>query len=507
MDTVLDYQLITDNKINNNVKFKHFMLFGNEASNIINMNHTDLITVYIQSLENMLNTYKYDDILYIITEYKEDCLKKEYLLYILALCCSIRIRTNECKDFREDCFKITLDICKHSYDLFTFVDLYEKIHKKKYNSTGWHSSMKTMISKWYNNKTIYELISEITNNNVYNNWSHKDIIKLAHVKIKDNDKNKLIKYIVQDFKSIDKNLFTYLYAYQHLKYIKTENEVIQYILDYNFTRDQIPSYWLNNHSIWRTLLNNMSTITLLKNLNKMTLIGLFYNNPDIINIVLHKLNESNDINPFQYLITLKLYKLLNKQMIPTILNTLDNLLQKSIINNNYNLYQKKILIGVDISYNMLNTTVNGIKYLSCIELSCLLSIIFTYINKNTNIIKITDTFSDVNLDIINSFNVNLQKLIYPPIINNVSNKDVGDSNVSDSNVSDVNYDYIIIMTNKDITHDSIKLFINSFHSKNTKFIIIHPGSNYEMNYEMNYLTIYGCNENIMDIINRKLIEN
>jgi len=180
---------IESNTKNHVDRLKHFILVDMDMSN------DNLLEQNITSLDILLLDYKHDDILDIITDFKN--YPTYHLLYVLAICCSIRLDNDVLdykKDFREDCFKLVVDICKTSFDLFNFVELYEGVNKKKYNSTGWNSGMKKMISKWYNSKTPYEIIHDIKK---HDKWSHKDVIRLAHVKAANKNINILLRYLVK----------------------------------------------------------------------------------------------------------------------------------------------------------------------------------------------------------------------------------------------------------------------------------------------------------------------
>jgi hypothetical protein len=201
-----------NDKVNNLVQLKKFIILGMESSD--NNMLLDNLTI----LDELLYDYKYDDILEIIIDFKN--YPSYHLLYVLATCCSIRLHNDILdygKDFRDDCFKLVLDICKTSFDLFNFVELYESINKQKYNSTGWNSSMKKMISKWYNTKNPRDIIHDIKIHDKLNQkrnskWNHKDIITLAHVKARNEDINILLKYLVKGYNALDKQE---LYILEH----------------------------------------------------------------------------------------------------------------------------------------------------------------------------------------------------------------------------------------------------------------------------------------------------
>jgi hypothetical protein len=87
------------------------MFLGSE-NNSLYINKNDLTKENLICLENLLVQERYDDILNVIIEYKDRSFKKDYLLYVLARCCSIKLpqETSEWgpdnipKDFKADCF-------------------------------------------------------------------------------------------------------------------------------------------------------------------------------------------------------------------------------------------------------------------------------------------------------------------------------------------------------------------------------------------------------------------
>lgn len=98
-------------KLDDLARLKRFMFLGSE-NNSLYINKNDLTKENLVCLENLLVQERYDDILNVIIEYKDRSFKKDYLLYVLARCCSIKlpqetsdwVPDNIPKDFKADCF-------------------------------------------------------------------------------------------------------------------------------------------------------------------------------------------------------------------------------------------------------------------------------------------------------------------------------------------------------------------------------------------------------------------
>lgn len=206
-------------KLSDIERLKRFIFLGSDNGSMY-MNKDTLTLENILCLENLLEDCKYDDILEVINTYKHNTFKKDYLIYVLARCCSIHLDDDPLfwkKDFRTDCFKIVLDVCHIPSYLFMFINFYEKINQRLYNSTGWNSQLKNMISQWYLLKTSQELMYHVTKYPSRYSWSHKDILKLAHIKPKDDITNDIFKYILYNNLDRSKSYLEYLEAYEKLK--------------------------------------------------------------------------------------------------------------------------------------------------------------------------------------------------------------------------------------------------------------------------------------------------
>jgi hypothetical protein len=96
-------------KLDDLARLKRFMFLGSEKSTLY-INKNDLTKENLICLKNLLVQERYDDILNVIIEFKDRSFKKDYLLYVLARCCSIKLSQhtsdwgvdNIPKDFKAD---------------------------------------------------------------------------------------------------------------------------------------------------------------------------------------------------------------------------------------------------------------------------------------------------------------------------------------------------------------------------------------------------------------------
>ncbi len=74
--------------------------------------------------------------------------------------------------------------------LFTFVSILNSMGK-------WNAAAKRGLSKWYTNRSIEKLAVQVLKYQSRNGWSHRDVLRLAHVKATNEVQNNLFKYVVK----------------------------------------------------------------------------------------------------------------------------------------------------------------------------------------------------------------------------------------------------------------------------------------------------------------------
>lgn len=87
---------------------------------------------------------------------------------------------------RNKIYSTALSMFKTSEDLFVFIKFVSKLNKNKIPS-----GLQKIIKLYYSQKDPVVLSNEIVHNNGYFGWSHKDLIKLSHIKT-DNECKKQI---------------------------------------------------------------------------------------------------------------------------------------------------------------------------------------------------------------------------------------------------------------------------------------------------------------------------
>ena len=450
-------------KISDENQLRRFLFLGSE-NGTLNASAKELTQTNLVALDRLLFKKDFSTILDIIDEYKVKIFKKDYILLVLAICCSlIKFEGTNEKDFKKNCFETVLEICKTPTNLFMFIEFYQKVYQSKHNAKGWNTSMKNCVSSWYNSKTPENLIYHVTKYKNRNGWSHKDVLRLSHTTTNDEQLNRVFRYIIKD---LEENVqypecFNYVKAIKHLSDEScTLDDVITSIRKFNLVREQIPTKWLNEKNVWDSMLPTMPNTALLRNLNKITSVGSLetVHKDDItgLDIVLCKISKIKDVHPLQLLISLKQYSSgqgdkgsLTWKPHPRICSALNSAFYELF--DGIKATGKRMLLALDVSGSMSWTNVCGIDCLTAAEVACAMSMIFQKVEgSETMIMGFSNRFIPLDINCTQTLETNLK----------VTNKmTFGSTDISlpfkwaeDNNLA---YDAVIVFTDSDTNSNKV----------------------------------------------------
>uniref|UniRef100_A0A914WK85 TROVE domain-containing protein n=1 Tax=Plectus sambesii TaxID=2011161 RepID=A0A914WK85_9BILA len=252
--------------------------------------------------------------------------KQNPTLYALALCARYKVQDTKTKVTNVDdnhanimrkyyellhkaAFEVVKQVCRIPTHLFGFVAYCEEISKStgaKTGSTGWGRTMRSTIKAWYMDKDPMTLAMHITKYPQRNGWSHRDLLRLAHPKVNGDshfEHEQIFRYIIKGESSLkrkrveeermetsepksklaklndqlESKALNFIQAVCELKATTDENKAAMLIQNDGLVREHVPTELLNTVTVWGALLQNMPMTAMLRNLAKMTVVGLFEN--------------------------------------------------------------------------------------------------------------------------------------------------------------------------------------------------------------------------------------
>lgn len=159
-------------------------------------------------------------------------------------------------------------VCRTATQLFLFIDNVQRFR-------GWGRSLRRAIANWYTSKSPAELLYQLTKYKQRGGWTHRDVLRLSHprsVRL-----NSLLRFAI-DGKvmptGLPDSVYQKMVALQHLQASTTGGEAADFIRNYSFVREVVPTTWLNSLEVWEALLEKMPYTAMIRNLGKMSAVGL-----------------------------------------------------------------------------------------------------------------------------------------------------------------------------------------------------------------------------------------
>lgn len=396
-------------------RLKRFLILGTERGTYYS-SEEKLNKENVKSVFKLIKEKKGKEVLEIVKDYSVNgrVHKQEPLLFVYAACC----RSDD-QELKKEAYSLLPLICRIPTHLFTFISFCETLSMNELGKgTGWGKAHKRAVSKWYNDKEPKDLTFTVTKYKSRGNWSHRDVLRLAHPKPKSDFYKLLYKYITKE-SEIDRILGETLteesemesyYFLQGLEKIRTETDVTKILTEmrkYKYAREHLPTTCLGSKEIWEELLKTMGLTALLRNLGKMTSIGLISNeNPEVLNLITNKLTQESElqkarIHPLNVLLALSTYKSgkgfkgkLSWGVVPRIVDTLDKTFYKSF--KYLESTGKRYLLALDISGSMEYNNIPG-SSLTCRDATAALSMAVSSSEENVEIVGFSHNL--INLDI------------------------------------------------------------------------------------------------------------
>ncbi|CAM4591957.1 unnamed protein product [Lepidochelys olivacea] len=245
--------------------------------------------------------------------------KQEPMLFALAIC-------SQCSDAKtkQAAFKAVSEVCRIPTHLFTFIQ-FKKDLKVGMKCGMWGRALRKAVADWYNGKNGLAVALAVTKYKQRNGWSHKDLLRLSHLKPASEGLAVVTKYITKGWKEVQEaykdkefsseteKLLKYLEAVEKVKHTKDELEVIHLIEEYRLVREHLQTNHLKSKEVWKALLQEMPITAMLRNLGKMTANSVLEPASPEVAIVCERLRNEKllkkaRIHPFHVLVALETYK-------------------------------------------------------------------------------------------------------------------------------------------------------------------------------------------------------
>lgn len=185
------------------------------------------------------------------------------------------------------------------------------------NLRGWGRGLRNAVSHWYLSQSPQGLATQLFKYQGRDGWTHKDALALAHTAPQTHLQRELFHYAVKgDF---TRNAGSWseaegkalVWAMQASRLLSLEPdtpvaEVTGLISDHQFPRELVPTHFLKHPEVWEAMLPHMGLTAMIRNLGKMTEVGLLVPLSEASKLVVSKLNDTatlkaSRVHPIQLL--------------------------------------------------------------------------------------------------------------------------------------------------------------------------------------------------------------
>jgi len=281
-----------------------------------------------------------------------------------------------------------------------------------------------LLGGWYN-KPIDDLAYQAVKYQSREGVSHRDILRVAHPRPASASHDHLFKWVVDgsattkpvpekfanriNVKALKSvlQLPAIVQAFERAKAATTDTEIVQLITEHNLPRECIPTQWLNSIPVWEALLAKMPLTALIRNLGKMSSVGLLRPLNEASKLIVEKLNDQeyltkSRIHPIGVLSALKTYESghgvrgkLSWEPVKQVIDALDSAFYKTF--KNVEPTGKNFLLALDVSGSMGEGDVGGVPGLSPREASAAMALVTAATEPNYEIFGFSNSFVRLNI--------------------------------------------------------------------------------------------------------------
>lgn len=263
-------------------------------------------------------------------------------------------------------------VCRIGTHIFQFAESVKALG-------GWGRGTRHAFSVWYLSQQMDRLAMNLVKYQSRNGWSHRDVLRKAHVKPPDQAHTDLFRWAVGKKVEINPEVHKLVGAFEALKADPTVENACRAITEVGLPRECVPTELLNDVRVWDALLyggkneegegRGMPMTAMIRNLAKMTAVGLLKPNSEAARYITERLTDVESlrrarIHPVTILMALSTYQRgqglkgsLTWAPVPRVIDALDTgfvLAFANIVPTG-----KRWMLGVDVSGSMSGSYIAG----------------------------------------------------------------------------------------------------------------------------------------------------
>jgi 60 kDa SS-A/Ro ribonucleoprotein len=310
-------------------------------------------------------------------------------------------------------------VCRIGTHLFHFAEYVNAMR-------GWGRGLRKAVGNWYVDRDAKDLARQAVKYQSRDRWSHGDLLRLAHPQARSPEHDAVFRWILNGADSLGERevkrkvngedrvaiysavgeLPKLIEAFEKAKRSTNKIEVVKLIDEFDLPREAIPTQWLNEVEVWDALLRRMPMTAMIRNLGKMTSIGLLKPFSDATKFVIAKLGHAATlkharVHPLAVLVAQKIYAqgrgdkgALKWAPAPKIVDALDAAFYATF--SNVKPVGKPVLLALDVSGSMGGSRIAG-SCLTAREASAAMALITAATESEYHIMGFSNRFMPLNI--------------------------------------------------------------------------------------------------------------
>ena len=277
-------------------------------------------------------------------------------------------------------------VCRIGTHLFHFAEYVNAMR-------GWGRGLRNAVGRWYVEREADNLAHQAVKYQQRDGWSHSDLLRLAHPKAPSPQHDAVFRWMLNGKEPLGERevkrkihgenrvakygavgtLPKLIEAFEQAKRASSKDEIVKLITEFDLPREAVPTQWLSEAAVWDALLEHMPMTAMIRNLGKMTSIGLIKPFSDAKKLVLRQLKDETvlkraRIHPLAVLVAQKIYAqghgdkgALKWSPVSAIVDALDAAFYATF--QNVEPCHQPVLLALDVSGSMAASRIAG----SCIS--------------------------------------------------------------------------------------------------------------------------------------------
>jgi 60 kDa SS-A/Ro ribonucleoprotein len=215
--------------------------------------------------------------------------------------------------------------------LFQWVDAHKEL-------LGSNTQYRRALGTWFSQEADH-MAYELVKYQAREGWTNRDVLRQAHWKPaskkheavmrwvtggmdalqwhpvvrRQRKDGKLVDLRTDEYGDVQEHLPRIIAGFEEAKGATTPTEAARLIMDYGLTREMVPSQMLQHREVWEALLHRMPLTAMIRNLGKMTSVGLLEPMSDACRLVCARLRDQeylrrSRVHPMAVLIAERAYK-------------------------------------------------------------------------------------------------------------------------------------------------------------------------------------------------------